>query len=97
MRRYGFLVAPDVAAPPQRAVGERLGIDESSMTAIADLLDGLGLMERRRDPDDRRAYEPTLADVGREASRGPNRRSGGSRRSCRRGSTARSAPRCVGC
>jgi DNA-binding MarR family transcriptional regulator len=64
---YGVLVVLEVAsAAPQHAVGKRLGIDKSTMTVVGDHLEGLGLVERRRNPQNRRAYELMLTDAGRE-------------------------------
>lgn len=63
---YGVLVALDEGGPaPQRVVGEALGIDKSSMVVVVDHLEGLGLVERRRNPENRRAYRLTLTDAGR--------------------------------
>jgi DNA-binding MarR family transcriptional regulator len=63
---YGALVVLQEAGPaPQYAVGERLGIDKSTMTLVGDHLEGLGLVERRRNPENRRAYELTLTEAGR--------------------------------
>jgi DNA-binding MarR family transcriptional regulator len=65
---YGVLVMlRDVGPAAQFAVGDRLGIDKSSMTVVGDHLEGLGLVARRRNPQNRRAYELTLTDAGRTA------------------------------
>ena len=64
---YGVLVVLDVMGPtPQYAAGQNLGIDKSSMTVVVDHLERLGLVERRRNPQNRRAYELTLTEAGRE-------------------------------
>lgn len=64
---YGVLVVLDEGGPaPQRAVGEALGIDKSSMVVVVDHLEGLGLVERHRNPENRRAYRLTLTDAGRK-------------------------------
>jgi DNA-binding MarR family transcriptional regulator len=64
---YGVLMVLDAMGPaPQHSVGERLGIDKSSMTVVVDHLAGLGMLERRRNPGNRRAYELTLTETGRE-------------------------------
>ncbi|MGW0878317.1 MarR family winged helix-turn-helix transcriptional regulator [Streptomyces sp. NPDC002671] len=47
----------------QRAVGARLGIDRTSVVALADDLEKAGLLERRRGAD-RRAYELYLTPAG---------------------------------
>lgn len=64
---YGVLVALDEGGPaPQRVVGEALEIDKSSMVVVVDHLEGLGLVERHRNPENRRAYRLTLTDAGRK-------------------------------
>lgn len=64
---YGILAVLDaMGLAPQHAVGERLGTDKSSMTVFADYLEALGLIERRRNPRNRRAYELKLTEAGRE-------------------------------
>lgn len=64
---YGVLAALAEAGPsPQNTVGARLGIDKSSMTVVGDRLEELGLVARRRNPANRRAYELMLTDAGRE-------------------------------
>lgn len=50
----------------QQELGARLGIDPSSMVARMDVLEKRGLIERRRSPEDRRAYEIALTAEGRE-------------------------------
>src|SRR5437868_13712933 len=63
---YGILAILEAAGPaPQHSVGERLRIDKSSMTVFVDHLEALGLVERRRNPSNRRAYELTLTEAGR--------------------------------
>ena len=65
---YGVLVVLDaVGSATQHAVGARLGIDKSSMTVVVDRLEGLGFVERRRNPENRRAYELGLTEAGRDA------------------------------
>jgi MarR family transcriptional regulator, lower aerobic nicotinate degradation pathway regulator len=65
---YGMLVVLAEKGPAsQQAVGEMFGIDKSSMVVFVDQLEGLGLVERRRNPENRRAYRLTLTDAGREA------------------------------
>lgn len=66
-RGYGTLVVLAEGGPaPQQTVGERLGIDKSTMVVVVDELEELGLVERRRNPQNRRAYELTLTDAGHE-------------------------------
>ncbi len=49
----------------QQALGEVLQIDPSTMVAVVDDLESEGLAERRRNPDDRRAYSVRLTPRGR--------------------------------
>lgn len=63
---YGVLVVlTDEGPAPQQVVGETLGIDKSSMVVVVDHLEGLGLVERHRNPENRRAYKLTLTEAGR--------------------------------
>jgi DNA-binding MarR family transcriptional regulator len=47
----------------QRALGDTLGVDRTTMVALLDDLEARGYVERRRHPDDRRAFliQPTAA------------------------------------
>lgn len=45
-------------------LAERLGIAARSATEVADALEGLGLIERRPDPSDRRAVLLELTELG---------------------------------
>ena len=49
----------------QQAIGERLGIAPSRMVAFVDALEERGLLERRQNPDDRRARALFLTPAGR--------------------------------
>jgi DNA-binding MarR family transcriptional regulator len=49
----------------QQAIGERLQIPPSRMVAFIDALEARGLLERRLNPDDRRARALHLTDSGR--------------------------------
>jgi DNA-binding MarR family transcriptional regulator len=51
----------------QLRLGERQGIDRTTMVAVIDRLEQLGLVERRRNPRDRRAYSLHATDKGRRA------------------------------
>jgi DNA-binding MarR family transcriptional regulator len=54
---FGALSIVDSAGPmSQQALGELIGKDRTSIVAIVDDLEGEGLVERRRNPADRRAY-----------------------------------------
>ena len=48
----------------QQGIGECLGIDPSSMVALVDHVERLGLIERRRDPGDRRRYVFEITPAG---------------------------------
>jgi DNA-binding MarR family transcriptional regulator len=50
----------------QQALSSALGIHRSAVVALVDDLEHRGLAERRRDPDDRRAYTLYLTSQGRE-------------------------------
>jgi DNA-binding MarR family transcriptional regulator len=50
----------------QQALSRALGIHRSAVVALVDDLEQRGLAERRRDPDDRRAYTLYLTPQGRE-------------------------------
>src|ERR1700722_10116450 len=58
-------VAPAEGAS-QQAIGERLHIPASRMVAFVDALEARGLLERRPNPDDRRARALYLTDDARE-------------------------------
>ncbi|MDH5295253.1 MAG: MarR family transcriptional regulator [Acidimicrobiia bacterium] len=49
---------------PMGAAAERLCLDASYITGIADRLEGLGLVERRPDPGDRRVKQLVLTHAG---------------------------------
>jgi DNA-binding MarR family transcriptional regulator len=49
----------------QQAIAERQRVDRTTVTAIVDELEGLGLVERRRHPTDRRAHLVALTRAGR--------------------------------
>jgi DNA-binding MarR family transcriptional regulator len=54
---FGALsVLADEGPLPQQLLGERMGIDRTTMVAVVDELEGKGLVERERSPADRRAY-----------------------------------------
>jgi DNA-binding MarR family transcriptional regulator len=50
----------------QRALAEALGMHAPRLVALIDELEARGLVERRRDPRDRRNYAISLTDAGRE-------------------------------
>ncbi len=51
---------------PQNAVGAALGKDRTTMVSVVDELERAGLVERRRNPADRRAYALEASAEGRE-------------------------------
>jgi DNA-binding MarR family transcriptional regulator len=50
----------------QQAIGERMGVAPSRMVAFVDALEERGLLERRQNPDDRRARALYLTPGGRK-------------------------------
>jgi DNA-binding MarR family transcriptional regulator len=73
-RECAVLIAIDDRAPlSQQEVAQRLGVDRTTMVILIDELEGKGLVQRRRDPDDRRKNVVALTGTGRvtlrEASR----------------------------
>jgi DNA-binding MarR family transcriptional regulator len=59
----GLAGSPGVS---QQALGERLNVAASRMVAFIDTLEQRGLLERRQNPQDRRARALFLTDAGRE-------------------------------
>jgi DNA-binding MarR family transcriptional regulator len=53
----------------QQRLGERQGVDRTTMVAVVDQLERGGLVERRRNPDDRRAYSLHATTKGRRVLR----------------------------
>ena len=51
---------------PMRTLAESLGVSQASATGIVDRMEQRGLIERRRDIDDRRVIRVELATGGRE-------------------------------
>ena len=49
----------------QQRLGERQGVDRTTMVAVVDELEKAGFVERRRDPRDRRAYSLQATAKGR--------------------------------
>ncbi len=61
-----MLVAITTQTPTsQLALARRLGIDKNAMTSVIDALEYRGLVQRRPDPEDRRARQITPTDGGR--------------------------------
>ncbi len=64
-RHFGVLMVLERVSPlSQQLVGERLRIDRTTMVAIVDDLERLGLAARGWDPIDRRAYRVQLTSSG---------------------------------
>jgi DNA-binding MarR family transcriptional regulator len=55
---------------PMGALAESLDVSQASATGIVDRMEQRGLVERRRDDDDRRVIRVALADGGREVLTG---------------------------
>src|ERR671915_22735 len=53
----------------QQRLGERQGVDRTTMVAVVDELESSGYVERRRDPRDRRAYSLHATAEGRRVMR----------------------------
>src|SRR3712207_3246936 len=69
-RQFGALVvlASDGPMSPRR-LGAVQGVDRTTTMAVLDALEARGLVERRRDPADRRAHEVHLTATGRRVLR----------------------------
>jgi DNA-binding MarR family transcriptional regulator len=64
-RHYGALAALAEAGPlSQQRLGEWLRVDRTTMVALVDDLERLGLATRQRLPNDRRAYALELSSAG---------------------------------
>jgi DNA-binding MarR family transcriptional regulator len=73
-RQCAVLIAIDSRAPlSQQEVAHRLGVDRTTMVALIDELEGKGLVQRRRDPDDRRKNVVALTEAGRTTLRHASR------------------------
>jgi DNA-binding MarR family transcriptional regulator len=59
--------AADDAPVLQQRIGERLGVDRTSMVALVDSLEAAGFVERRSDPNDRRGWLVHLTPDGDKA------------------------------
>jgi DNA-binding MarR family transcriptional regulator len=63
---FGALIVLVQEGPlSQQRLGERQGIDRTTMVAVVDELERAGFVERRRDPRDRRAYSLHATAKGR--------------------------------
>ncbi|HZB47867.1 MAG TPA: MarR family winged helix-turn-helix transcriptional regulator [Mycobacteriales bacterium] len=52
----------------QREVSDRLLLDPSDVVSLVDILERAGLIDRRRDPADRRRYGLEVTEAGRKAA-----------------------------
>jgi len=69
-RQLAVLIAIDSQAPlSQQEVAGRLGVDRTTMVLLIDELESKQLVQRRRDPDDRRKNVVMLTDAGRTTLR----------------------------
>jgi DNA-binding MarR family transcriptional regulator len=70
IRHYGVLVALDELGPAsQQALTGAMAISATMVTQIVDDLERLGLVERRRNPADRRSYSVTTTAEGKRILR----------------------------
>jgi DNA-binding MarR family transcriptional regulator len=53
----------------QREISDHLGLDASDVVGVLDILEGAGMVQRRRDPADRRRHAVVLTEVGETAAR----------------------------
>lgn len=65
-KHYGVLALLENGPLTQIEIGRCLWVDRTTMVALIDDLERLGLVERERHPEDRRAYAITLTAGGRE-------------------------------
>ena len=53
----------------QRAISDHLGLDASDVVGVLDILENAGMVQRRRDPHDRRRHAVVLTELGETAAR----------------------------
>lgn len=61
-------VLAEEGAMTQQQLGQRLGIDRTTIVAVVDGLEDKRLVERHRNPQDRRAYLLNLTQTGRRTA-----------------------------
>jgi DNA-binding MarR family transcriptional regulator len=67
VRHFGALTALAGGVPSQRELADRLGVSGPVVVEMVDALEARGLVERRRDPADRRSNALVVTDAGRAA------------------------------
>lgn len=66
-RLLAVLIVADEHAPElQQRIGERLGVDRTTMVALIDSLESAGFVERRSDPNDRRGRLVHVTSKGKQ-------------------------------
>ena len=66
LKHFGCLtVISDEGRLSQQYLCERMRVDRTTMVGVVDDLEAAGLVDRRRNPDDRRAYALEATDAGR--------------------------------
>jgi DNA-binding MarR family transcriptional regulator len=66
-RHFGMLTRlAENEGKAQQAMGELIGLNPTQMVFLVDELEDRGLVERRRNPSDRRSYGLYLTDAGRD-------------------------------
>jgi DNA-binding MarR family transcriptional regulator len=58
-----------IAPASQREISAEVDLDPSDVVGVVDILEAAGLVERRRDPADRRRYAVALTALGRRRAR----------------------------
>jgi DNA-binding MarR family transcriptional regulator len=67
VRHFGALTALAGGVPSQRELADRLQVSGPVVVEMVDSLEALGMVERRRDPADRRSNALLVTDTGRAA------------------------------
>jgi DNA-binding MarR family transcriptional regulator len=80
-RQFGMLTRLSAnEGKSQQAIGELMGLNPTRMVFLVDELEKQGLVERRRNPDDRRSYALYLTGQGRDKLREAQQASAGHER-----------------